>query len=262
MTNMFPKFPVFTFPFNFAGFLYLAVCIQVTWIYSTLTPTLPIDNANATNPMSIQNIYTSESIFYKDLFFRSILRGPAQIYLCDNENVGIIFVIAIAICNWRASVFSLLGSTIGTLFAVVIGIDLDRIYSGLHSYNSTLTMMGIGCIFSTLNTNNFIMAIFHSIICVLIELALITIMLPSGISYLTLPFCLSTMFFAVFAYRKQQEALRIKREESNVNQSFPFKRLQSIRGAPVRLDRQTTEVQRSLSIGDEIIRLDSISEHL
>ncbi len=127
-------------------------------------------------------------------------------YLCSDEYVGIIFVIAMAICNWKASLLAVWGSIVGTLFAVLIGVDLDRIYLGLHSYNSTLTMVGVGCIFATLNKNNFIMAIFHSIICVLIEVSLITMMAPSGIPYLTLPFCLSTMFFAVFAYRKKQEA--------------------------------------------------------
>ena len=40
ITNVFPSFPVFTFPFNLAGFLYLGVSIQTVWMNPTLTPYL------------------------------------------------------------------------------------------------------------------------------------------------------------------------------------------------------------------------------
>ena len=142
--------------------------------------------------------------------FKGIFRGPVQIYLCNNEYIGISFIIAIAVCNWKASLLCLWGSVAGTLFAVLIGIDVDRISEGLHGYNSALTMMGVGCIFASSNINNLVMALFHSCICVFIELAMLTVMAPSSMPYLTLPFCLSTMFFSVFAFRKHQEKLRVK----------------------------------------------------
>ena len=128
----------------------------------------------------------------------------------SDEYLGIGFVLAIAICSWKSALLALWGSVVGTLFAALIGIDLERIYFGLHGYNASLTMLGVAAIFATLNVNNFIMAIFHSIICVLIELAMITLRAPFGMPYLTLPFCLSTMFFSVFAYRKKQEKIKVK----------------------------------------------------
>lgn len=163
-------------------------------------------------------------------------------YLCGDEYVGIVFLIAIAICNWRASLLALWGSLIGTLFAVLIGIDLDRISLGLHSYNSCLTMMAVGCIFSSLNRYTFMMAMFHSVICVSLELTLMTIMAPSGIPYLTLPFCLSTMFFSVFAYRKKQE------NEKRDGLMKHVQHKESIRGSGVaNTDYNTVIFRRGLS---------------
>ena len=60
MTNMYPTFPVFTFPFNFAGFLWLPISIQITWIYSTLRPYLAMDNADPDNPNPVQNVYNMD----------------------------------------------------------------------------------------------------------------------------------------------------------------------------------------------------------
>merc|ERR1711971_536384 len=64
---------------------------------------------------------------------------------------------------------------------------------------------------------------------------------PSSTPYLTLPFCLSTMFFSVFAFRAKQERAREKRKaEAEKARSRSGRgtlpRLQSIRGAPMQLD--------------------------
>ncbi len=61
MTNMFPSFPVFTFPFNFAGFFYLPLSLQLTWMHSILKPYLAIDTADA---LSINNTYSMPEISY------------------------------------------------------------------------------------------------------------------------------------------------------------------------------------------------------
>eukprot|EP01084_Bolivina_argentea_P252114 423107_1 len=252
MTNMYPTFPVFTFPFNLAGFLWLPISIQITWIHSSLHPYLSMDNADINNPKPINNIYNTptEDINWQDLIFGGIFRGPVQIYLCSNQYIGISFIVAMAICNWKASLLSLWGSVIGCLFAILIGIDLERISFGLHSYNSALTMAGIGCIFAKLNINNFIMAMFHSCICVFIELAMLTVMAPSDMPYLTLPFCLSTMFFSVFAFRKKQEILRKKRQMQN-KKCGKLSRLQSIRGAPMMLDRESIDFITDTTTDDD-----------
>ena len=141
-----------------------------------------------------------------------MFRGVGQVYFVSDEYLGIGFVLDMTICSWKSALLALWGSVVGTLFAVLIGIDLERIYFGLQGYNSSLTMLGVGAVFATLNINNFMMAIFHSMICVLIELAMITLRAPFGIPYLTLPFCLSTMFFSVFAYRKKQEKIKVESE--------------------------------------------------
>jgi len=232
MTNMFPSFPVFTFPFNLAGFLWLPVSVQIMWIHSTLSPHFAADAAVG----GIDSVYSSDDLNWGSLLFEGIFRGPVQIYLCSDEWVGIAFIVAIAICNWRAAALCLWGCTVGTLFAVLIGVDVGRISFGLHSYNSALTMMGVGCIFAKFNAKNLAMAVLHSCFCVLLELAAMTVMAPSDMPYLTLPFCLSTMFFAVFAFRVKQEEQRKTRRKESEQRGDLLSKTMSIRGAPIKLD--------------------------
>ena len=175
LTNIFPDFPVFTLPFNLAGFLWLPISIQLTWIHSTLQPHLAQDMADPQSLERVHNLYMYSSDFQeldvKALLFHGIFRSPAQIYLCSDEYVGILFLAAIAICNWRASLLCLGGSTVGTLFAALIGVDLERIAFGLHGYNAALTMMGVSCIFARCNVKNLAMAFEHSCLCVLLRQA-------------------------------------------------------------------------------------------
>merc|ERR1712087_902904 len=103
--------------------------------------------------------------------------------------------------------------------------------------------MGVGCIFAQFNARNVAMSTLHSCFCVCLELAMITIGAPSSMPYLTLPFCLSTMFFSVFAFRTKQERARQKRraeaEKTQKNSKGDrdiTRRMQSIRGAPRPLD--------------------------
>merc|ERR1712176_456396 len=204
--------------------------VQIGWIHSTLNPSLSVEGTMIDSAYSIES-----NSDWATLLFQGIFRGPVQIYLCSDEYIGLCFIAAIAICNWRAALLCLWGSTVGTLFAILVGVDTDRVSFGLHSYNAALTMMGIGCIFAKLSIKNLAMAFNHSIFCVMLELACLTVMAPSGMPYLTLPFCISTMLFSVFAFRKKQESKRKQRQVENQTTSG-LSRLQSIRGAPIILD--------------------------
>ena len=108
-------------------------------------------------------------------------------------------------------------------------------------------MTAVGCIFASFNIKNILMALLHSIICVFIELTLTIWFKHVGFPYLTLPFCLSTMFFSVFAFRKKQEKIRKKR-----NNKFNA-RTMSIRGMPILIDNPTKNNKQIIQNNDKNI---------
>ena len=66
MTNMFSSFPVFTFPFNAAGYFYLPLSLQISWIHTTMVPYLAEDTFSAgMDVVSINNAYTMSDISYQ-----------------------------------------------------------------------------------------------------------------------------------------------------------------------------------------------------
>ena len=69
----------------------------------------------------------------------TILRGIAQVFLCDHPITGLFICIALCITSYELMLFALLGTFFGTFGAYFIGgIDLQNIHSGLCGYDSFL----------------------------------------------------------------------------------------------------------------------------
>ena len=110
--------------------------LQVSWINSPLSPALALEDS------MVDNVYSVASTFdWASFSFDAIFRGPVQIYLCNDAYAGIVFIIALAICNLKAAVLCLWGSVVGALFAVLIGVDINRVEQGLHSLSSVHSLI-------------------------------------------------------------------------------------------------------------------------
>jgi len=76
-------------------------------------------------------------------FFDSILAGEAEVMLGASSLTGILFVVGIALSDWRHALIAVLGSAIGTWQART-HLDLEgNIALGIYGYNATLAAMAI-----------------------------------------------------------------------------------------------------------------------
>lgn len=77
-------------------------------------------------------------------FWRQYLRGFSQCAFQANEVTGLIFVIAVAIFNWRMAAFYVLSVLIATVVARLLKADRTLLDLGLFGFNSGLMGLAMG----------------------------------------------------------------------------------------------------------------------
>ena len=80
-------------------------------------------------------------------FGRQVLHGLSQCAFQSNVCTGAVFVVAVAIFNWRMAIAFLLGAIIGTLTARVLRGPEDLLDAGLLGFNSALMGLALGHFF-------------------------------------------------------------------------------------------------------------------
>ena len=99
--------------------------------------------------------YTPEEDDYVPIsatdFFTATVNGVGQVYFVDNVTSSVIIIIGLALCSRIVAINALIGSLIGTAFAVIVGIptdDMEELKAGVYSYCPSLTfsaMIGTAC---------------------------------------------------------------------------------------------------------------------
>ncbi|CAF1587390.1 unnamed protein product [Adineta ricciae] len=89
--------------------------------------------------------FLADHLYYRLLFifFDSVFRGISQVMFANNPLSGIIITVGLFIGNWELALYGLLGTTVSTFTAHVLGFNYSAIRSGLYGYNGCLTAMGI-----------------------------------------------------------------------------------------------------------------------
>jgi urea transporter len=77
------------------------------------------------------------------IFMDSVFRGISQVMFANNPLSGIIITIGLFIGNWELALYGLLGTSVSTLTAHILGFNYNSIRAGLYGYNGCLTGMGI-----------------------------------------------------------------------------------------------------------------------
>src|SRR5947209_508112 len=80
-------------------------------------------------------------------YWRQVLRGFSQCAFQANDIAGILFVVAVAVSNWRMAAFYVVAVIVGTFVARMlngIGVLLDL---GLYGFNSGLIGLALGNFF-------------------------------------------------------------------------------------------------------------------
>jgi urea transporter len=123
LARRFLKFPTYTGPF-----------IVATWAMLMLAHSMAgrsIDLIPASPPRMPSG------------FIESVLAGEAEVMFGANSWTGFLFLVGIALSNWRHAVIALLGSVVGTLFAYYHHDPESTISIGIYGYNSALAAMAI-----------------------------------------------------------------------------------------------------------------------
>lgn len=76
-------------------------------------------------------------------FLTELLRGEAEVMFGANVLTGILFIVGIALSNWRHASISLLGLVGGTLLAIYHNDPLGSIHIGIYGYNASLAAIAV-----------------------------------------------------------------------------------------------------------------------
>jgi urea transporter len=73
--------------------------------------------------------------------------GIAQTFLVPQWYCGLIMLLGIGLCSMISAAWALIGSLVGCIVAMGLGVNPQDIYFGLHGYNSCLVGMALGGFF-------------------------------------------------------------------------------------------------------------------
>jgi urea transporter len=117
------KFPTYTAPF-----------VVVTWLIIIAAHAIAGSAIDATLPPA-------------DLtpvgLLTHVLRGVAEVMFGANIFTGALFIIGIALSNWRHAVLALVGSMVGTILGIYHQNPATSISLGIYGYNASLVAIGI-----------------------------------------------------------------------------------------------------------------------
>jgi len=181
--------PPLTLPFNLCAGIYLIGALQMTYFsvpFKGAAADLPSPPPRATEAISIDWLQ----------FARGIITGIGQVFLASNFTSGWLVLVGILICSPCSALFAALGSLVGGLTALGMGVDPSDIYLGLWGYNSVLGGIAIGGFFFLPNLTASMFAIFCAIICSMVQATLgVLFQAWGGFPTLTFPFCVVTLSF-------------------------------------------------------------------
>jgi urea transporter len=76
-------------------------------------------------------------------FLDEVFRGAAEVMFGANIVTGLLFILGIAVCNWRHAALAFLGSFLGLLVAIYHGDPSTAISLGIYGYNASLAAIAV-----------------------------------------------------------------------------------------------------------------------
>ena len=119
-----------------------------------------------------------------------------QVFLANDIGAGILVLVGIMICSRISALAAFIGSAVGAGVAALVGCDRVAIENGMYGFNPSLTLCAM-LMFYVPSYGSISIGIVASIMTVFIQLALASLMAPTGLPFMTLPFCLAALAFIV-----------------------------------------------------------------
>ena len=175
------RVPGLNFPYCVATLLLLGALHRFSGLGAgTVGHALPLHPATGTQ------VYASDTWLY------GIGTGISQIFLQDNWLTGIVVVAAIAVSSPIAAAAVVAGSALAVAAGSFLGVSELFIRSGLLGYNAALTALALGGFFVLLDRAGAIYAALGVVLTTCVSVGLATVLAPSGLPVLTLPFVIVT----------------------------------------------------------------------
>ncbi|KAJ0055857.1 hypothetical protein NL108_013801, partial [Boleophthalmus pectinirostris] len=152
--------PVAVFPFNMTIVLFL-LCTDPQHPYFPRYLSAPPGGGamNATQLSALQVV-------------RGIPLGVGQIYACSALGPSLLILGAVLLYSPLLAVHALLGSAIGTLTGLSMGVSQTCLYSGLSGFNGALGCMAVGGLFFTFSWRTHLFAIASGFFSAYMDIAL------------------------------------------------------------------------------------------
>jgi len=180
------KTPPFTLPFNIATIIFLLGMGEINNVdmQPVRQPELPSYDVNQIEYLTAQ------------AFFRGSIRGVGQVFLANDIIAGVLVLVGILVCSRISAISAFVGSAVGCGVAALVGCDRGDIENGMYGFNPSLTLSAM-LMFYVPSIGSISIGIGASIITVFIQLALAASLNPTGLPFMTLPFCIAALAFIV-----------------------------------------------------------------
>lgn len=186
MMNLFKNvgLPVLTFPF-----------ILLTWIVllaSYRLDTFRITKNVVPQDLSHWQLEIAGPIDWFDAFFS----GIGQVFFLQGVMAGVLLFAGLFCAGWRIGLYAIAGNVVAVVGAFLLGAEHTLIDLGLYGYNAILTVIAVGIVFKD---GHHPLAPVSAMLAAFLTAPLIasvdTMLLPFGLSALTMPFVISTWLF-------------------------------------------------------------------
>ncbi|WP_306337934.1 urea transporter [Streptomyces sp. KL118A] len=124
------------------------------------------------------------------LFAAQVLRGQAQVTFLPNAVTGLLFSAALFAAGWEYGIYGLLGTAVGTATARLLGVDHERVSTGLEGFNACLTALCFAVFLGAEQVSTALLAAAGCVVVTVVTAAVVRLLGVWGLPSLTLPYCL------------------------------------------------------------------------
>lgn len=179
--------PALSATFGVLGILLLLLTPAVAYGRADPALIVPVERLAVPADPVLRSAATGGDVSVGEGLLNATLRGLSEVLLLDSVLVGLLVIIAIALCSPIAAGLAVAGSLTGALTAMVLGADGYEIYLGLWGYNGAVVALALGGIALEAQWRSVAVAIVGASASALLFGALSEFLGPYGVIPLSLP---------------------------------------------------------------------------
>ncbi|XP_017753970.1 PREDICTED: urea transporter 1-like [Eufriesea mexicana] len=195
------KLPSTAWPFNLVEFALLFVLYTKDNGLDTMEKLHPVTTMdNATSDATTGNVsFIGENAtgVHIDwgMMFHGVMVSASQVLAVESVVTGSIVYLAVLLFSPTTAGFAFLGSLLGSLTGLMLGVDVNEIYTGLWGFNTFLTAAALGGTFFALNGQTIMATILATVYTTIVQYSVLFFFKGLKLPVLSLPFILVVSLF-------------------------------------------------------------------